>query len=107
STSRARISEATMKPPATASRCHSIRGHLRRRRCGSSELGDRAAAGEAVLVGVPPLDPLLAELPEKQHRLAVGAQRREVDETGVEVLDEQSEAFERRDRLAQPLLGLL
>src|SRR5262245_1315480 len=106
STIRARTSEATMKPAAMRSRCHSMWRQLRRRRWGSSELGERPPAGEAVLVGMPPLDPLLPELPAEQHGLAVGAERREVDEAGIQVLDEQPELLERGDRVAQPFLGL-
>ena len=50
----------------------------------------RPAAGEAVLEPVPPGDLVLAEPPAEEHRLAV-AERREVDEARVEILDDHPE----------------
>src|SRR4249919_106421 len=45
----------------------------------------RAAAGEAVVLAVPPGDLVLAELPAEKHRPAL-VQRREVDQPTVDVL---------------------
>ena len=60
--------------------------------------------GEAVVVAVVPGDLVLAEPPAEQDRLAV-AHRGEVDQAGVEILDEHAERLERRPAPRASSLG--
>src|SRR5207237_1021096 len=88
-----------------ASRAPRWRGSCRPRSRGAPKDGastlpvDRLPAGEAVVEAVPPLDGVLPGAPAKEDVLAL-AQRREVDETDVDVLHLDAE-------LGQPLDAVL